>query len=351
VIRNKPNQVAGAQVIHALSGVGFDGPVICYVTGDGGTQTQGEVNGGIATHEGKGYYTYRPSADETNFATVAFTFEGVGGVTASTTYDTFTPAQERMLAGVTTAGLGAMTCRDLLTAALRRIGVVAQGITPQAETLQQALIAFNSYVDSLAANRMLLYGETRTTWALEPGKMTYLVGPGQDIDRARPVYLEQFGSVSPLRYIDTNNEFLETPLTLLTEAQWRAVSMKGMTGTLPGSAYYDPTYPFGTLHLWQTPTSASLMGVMYAPTAMGEYNYDDVVSLPPGYRRFLITNLAMELCAEFEREPPSTLPALAQQAKADVERANIVLRDMATDPVWSQGGAGVYNIYSDTATR
>ena len=351
MIRNVPGQVAGAQVIDALTGKGFTGQTICYVTGDGGLQAIGANGGGVATHEGKGYHTYVPTAAETNFATVGFTFEGAGAVTASTTYDTFTLAQTAAINQATGAGLGAMTCRDLLVAALRRIGVVAQGVTPQAETLQQALIAFNAFVDGLAINKLMMYAETRTLWVIKPGQQDYLIGPGQDIDRARPIYVEQYGSVSPLRYIDTNNDNTESPLYLLTDEQWRAISLKNLTNSLPSNAYYSPTYPFSTVSLWQVPTRTGLVGVLYAPTALTEYNYDDLISLPPGYRRFLITNLAIELCAEFERQPPPLLPDLAQQAKADVERANMKLMDMAMDPMWSIGGGGVYNIFSDTASR
>lgn len=346
MIRNTSGQVAGAQVT-ALTGAPFSGSCDCYVIGDGGTRTLG----GPATDEGAGYFTYVPTASETDFATVGFQFVPVGGIVATTTYDTFTASQTSAINIATGAGLGAMTCRDLLTTALRRIGVVAQGITPQAETLAQALVAFNSFVDALAANRLMLYGEQRTTWVIVPGQQDYLVGPGQDIDRQRPVFLEQLGNVSPLRFIDTNNDNNELPLTLLTDQQWRAISLKGMPCSLPSNAYYNPTYPYGTVSLWQVPTSSSLLGVMYAPTAMNEFAYDDLITLPPGYRRFLITNLAIELCAEFEREPPRTLPELAQQAKADVERSNIRLMDMSTDPMWSAGGGGVYNIYSDTAAR
>lgn len=351
MIRNQPNQVAGAQVTNALTGQPFVGPVECYVIGDGGLRTLGSVNFGTATDEGAGYFTYRPTPSETDYATVAFQFVGTGAIASSTTYDTFTLAQESAISAATGAGLGAMTCRDLLTAALRRIGVVAQGITPSAESLQQALVAFNSYVDALAANRLMLYGEQRILWPLVPGQQEYLIGPGQDIDRARPVYIEQNGNVSPIRYIDTNNGDDERPLGLLSDAEWRAVSMKGLSSPLPSSAHYNPTFPFGTISLWNVPTASGLVGVLYAPTAMTEYGYSDLISLPPGYRRFLITNLAMELCAEFERQPPASLPELAQQAKADVERANIRLVDMAGDSMWSMGGAGVYNIFSDTASR
>lgn len=349
MIRNQSGQTAGAQVNNATTGAPFSGAVTCFVIGDGGTRTIGSVGGGAATDEGGGYYTYQPSAAETNFESVAFQFVGTGAISSATTYETITAEQQAALA--VASGGGGITCRELLLTALRRIGVVAQGITVQPETLAQALTAFNAFVDGLAANRLMLYGETRTTWPLVSGQQQYLVGPGQDVDIARPVFVEQQGNVSPIRYLDTANSSLEVPLTFLNEQQWRAVSLKALTGTLPSCAFYNPTFPYATIDLWQVPTSSTLQGVLYAPTAMVEFDYADVISLPPGYRRFLITNLALELCAEFERPVPPSLQALAKQAMADVERVNMRLTDMAVDPMWAGGGAGVYNIFSDTPTR
>lgn len=245
-----------------------------------------------------------------------------------------------------------MTTRELLVASLRRIGVAPQGVTVSPESLQQALTAFNSYVDALGADRLMMYGETRTTWTITSGVQSYAVGAGEVIDRVRPVFVEQLGNVSPIRYIDTSlNPTLENPLTLLKDQEWRAIAQKSLQGVLPTCAFFDPTFPSASIKLWQVPTSSTLQGVLYAPTAMTEFALSDVISLPPGYRRFLLTNVALELCPEFERKPPEGLAEQAKSAKADVERANIRLIEMATDPMWSMGGAGVYNIYSDTPTR
>lgn len=333
------------------TGAGFVGTVTVYVTGDGGTQAIGTVGSGLATHEGNGYYTYRPSQAETNFASVAFTFTGTGAISGSTTYDTLTAAQAASINA--SSGVGTITVRALLEMCLGRIGVKAQGVTLSADSIIRALGAFNAFVDSLAANRLMMYGETRTEWDMVSGTQDYPVGPGELVDRLRPTYVEQLGNVSPIRYIDTSssNPELEIPLTFLSQQQWRAIGMKALTGVLPSCAFYDPTYPTSTIRIWQVPTSSTLKGVLYAPTQMTEFALSDVISLPPGYRRFLITNVGIELCAEFEREPPKTLPALAAAAKADVERLNMRLLDMAIDPMWSGMGGGIYNIYSDTPTR
>lgn len=243
-----------------------------------------------------------------------------------------------------------MTVQDLLTASLRRIDVVAKGVTPSAETMTQALIAFNAFVDALGADRLALYGETRTLWTIVSGTQEYAIGTGQAISRVLPAFIEQIGSVSPIRYVDnTSSTPTEMPLTLLTDQQWRAVAQKSLQGVLPSSAYYDKAA--GSIKLWQVPTSSNLQGVLYAPTAMAEFALTDTLSLRPGGRRFLLTNTALEMCPEFERKPPEGLSEQARSARADYERSNMRLLDMATDPMWSMGGAGVYNIYSDTSTR
>lgn len=245
-----------------------------------------------------------------------------------------------------------MTVQDLLTACLRRIGVVAQGITPQAETIDQALTAFNSYVDALGAQRFMMYGETRTTWTIVSGTQNYNVGSGQTVNRVRPAFVEQLGNVVPIRYIETSlDPDQERPLTFLNAQQWRAITQKDLSSELPTCAFFDPTFPNAVIRLWPKPTSSTLQGVLYAPTAMTEFALTDTISLPPGYRRFLLTNVALELCPEFERAIPAGLSDQAREAKADVQRVNMRLIDMAIDPMWSLGGGAVYNIYSDTPSR
>ena len=44
--------------------------------------------------------------------------------------------------------------------------------------------------------------------------------------------------------------------------------------------------------------------------------------LPPGYRKALRAELAIDLCPEYGREPSKTLVDMAKTAKADIKRAN-----------------------------
>lgn len=74
------DQSIGAQLLNAADGSAFTGTVTIYITGDAGTQAIGSVGGGICTHEGNGYHTYRPSVLETDFALIAFTFIGTGAI-------------------------------------------------------------------------------------------------------------------------------------------------------------------------------------------------------------------------------------------------------------------------------
>jgi hypothetical protein len=76
MIRNRANQVVGAQMVVAASNVAFTGQATVYITGDGGVQATGLTGTGLATHEGNGFHTYVADVTETDYTTVAFTFTG-----------------------------------------------------------------------------------------------------------------------------------------------------------------------------------------------------------------------------------------------------------------------------------
>lgn len=80
MIRNQSGQVVGAQILDSTTGAAFVGAVTVFVTGDNNSQAIGSVGSGLCASEGGGYYTYNPSAAETNYALAAFTFVGVGAV-------------------------------------------------------------------------------------------------------------------------------------------------------------------------------------------------------------------------------------------------------------------------------
>ncbi len=224
----------------------------------------------------------------------------------------------------------ATTARDILTAALTELGVLASGEVATGQEGIDGLVSFNNLLDSWAAERLNIYTITRTTWTIVSGTSTYTVGAGGTVNIARPVFVDN------IKFIDTA---MTTPyeytLGLLTDAAYEAIPSKTLTATYPSTAYYQQTLAtsgFAQLFLWPVPTSATLTGVIYAPQACPELaTLDTNILLLTGYRRMLVKNLALELAPQYERQADPALVAQAMEAKATVKRANFRLADLTID--------------------
>lgn len=170
-------------------------------------------------------------------------------------------------------------------------------------------------------------------------------GPTYSINIARPPLPEAIR----VGYIDTSQTNpIEIPLNLLTEDGWANVMMKDFESNFPQQVYYNPTYPNGMLSLRPTPTSSTLTGVIYVPTPVGQFTtINETVSLPPGYLRMLIANLALEMAPDYDKSPHPALIEQARDSKAAVKRANRRLTDMSFDAGALIGnGGGWFNIWT-----
>lgn len=161
MIRGQAGQTVGAQMLSALDGSAFAGVVTVYITGDGGTQTLGSIGGGLCTNEGNGYFSYTPSATETDFAFVAFTFVGSGAINQTvqgpTTTDTPTGALPASALSTHT-GQDLLNCMEVLARELQ--------LQPGESDVRLGLTALNmaqDYLESvLAAYPGVLGGVTGT---------------------------------------------------------------------------------------------------------------------------------------------------------------------------------------------
>lgn len=239
-----------------------------------------------------------------------------------------------------------MTTLDLITAALKRIGIVGAGQAPSGEDAADAFLRLNAMLDSFATERLTIPCITRTTWTLVSGTAAYTVGSGGDVNVVRPVFVED------LRYQDTSvSPTLERPFTILTDQAYANIAQKTLTGVYPQAAYYNPTFTgtgLATITLWPVPTSSTLQGVLYAPAALSQIAaLTTTLVLQPGYRWFLQEQLAVALAPEFGVTPPPSLVASAMEAKANIKRANVRLVDQPTTIGALLGRGRPYNIYTD----
>lgn len=246
-----------------------------------------------------------------------------------------------------------MTWADLIRRSFRRLNVNIAGEEPPPQDQADAFVLLQAWMDSLATEKLTIPYILRTVWTITATKGTlavpYTVGLGGDVNVARP---GDSKFISAIKYQDTSlTPVEERPLAIYNDDQWAAQNIKGLTGTLPSAAYYNPTFAgaFGSLYLTPIPSLANLQGVMYAKAALARpIAVTDVIVLPTGYERFIRENFALELAPEFRPGLPLDrgLVRSAAASRLNIENANMRPLEMTLDPAVTIGGGG-YNIYTD----
>lgn len=192
-----------------------------------------------------------------------------------------------------------------------------------------ALRRLNDLLGTLSVDPGLISKVTRTEWTITSGTQDYSVGAGQTVNFARPAR----NAVQSIAFFDTTitpyQEFNRAPP--FSEEEWAAVPVKTLEGTVPSRAYYNPTTQYGLLTLYPKPTGTTLKGVLYALQAVGQLASTDLPNawlIPDDYRRFLLKNLALELCPSYKIQPPQELKDQAREARSAVRAANFRAENM-----------------------
>lgn len=225
-----------------------------------------------------------------------------------------------------------MTVLDLISRSLRLLKAINIGDTPTAAETSDALLALNAMVDAWATERLMIFTTARNVYPLAINQGVYQLGPqGPDWIGPRPVWIDAAG----LLLANTDpTQIYERPLKKLTNIEWAAIRMKGLTSTLPTALYYDQyfnnadssTSPVGSgnVALWPVPTQLNSV-VLYTPQAVSQFSsLTQPIALPPGYARALPYNLAVELAPEFGAEPSDVVVEIAMESKANIKVSNVV---------------------------
>ena len=238
------------------------------------------------------------------------------------------------------------TAREIITPAMRHLGVVAQGEVPTAEEAQDALSMLNNLLDLWSLENMLIVADTITTVTLLAGKQTYTIGEGAEIDVVWPIQIEQ----AQLRIITTLPN-LELPLRILNETEYGLTRIKDLRSTYPQAIFQHTTYPTGTLFLWPVPDEQNEMvlwhkGLVAAFTSLSTPD----VSLPRGYRLALEYNLAEHLAPQYgiDIKAGSIIDRKARETRAIIKRSNSKKRLAFIDvPSGQRQDYGSYNWRTD----
>lgn len=243
--------------------------------------------------------------------------------------------------------MAVVTAQDIITRAMRAIQALGTGETPSAAEANDGLVAFNAMLDSWSNEGLASYELQEQSFTLIIGQAGYTIGSGGNINVARPLDILQ-------AYIqDTGgNNYL---MTILPRDKWNQIGNRSSTITsqIPTVLFYDPQYPLGIINIFPTP--------LIAYTCFFDSTLDQALfatlttqlSMPPGYERAYVSNLAMEMVllgfeTTLDEKQLAMLSNVASSSKANIKSTNIKEEIADYDPMLISREKSTYNIYRDS---
>jgi len=219
---------------------------------------------------------------------------------------------------------------------------------PSASEANDALEALNSLLDSWTAGEGLVAYEIKEeSFTLVVGQSAYTIGSGGNFNTTRPTDIIQ-------AYIQDSgkNNFL---LNIRERDRWNIIGNRGptITSQIPTDLFYDPQFPLGIINLFPTPNISYTIFIDSQLQQVTFANLTTALSMPPGYERAFVFNLAVEISSMFGIPiPPNSqgqknLVEIARESLANAKRRNIKENISDVDPSIVSRSYATYNIFQD----
>lgn len=239
------------------------------------------------------------------------------------------------------------TARDIVTRAFRFIHVLGAGETLTADESGEALDVLNGLIEQANIDKLLGYYKTEIVFPCVGNQTVYTVGPvatTPHVTAPRPV--EILSAFSRRQNIDL-------PIFVGHKEDYDNVRQKNVAiGGWTSMIYYEPTWPKGTLTLYQVPQDALTeihLTVMAEIPAFA--TLDSTVSFPPTYVFWMIYKLGERLSPEYGMEFTLKMQNLLIETEAALKRNNIKPFPVSDSGLSGLSEGGKYNVYADNSRR
>lgn len=208
------------------------------------------------------------------------------------------------------------TAHESIKRALRQIQVLDPDEEPTASEAQDALTALNDMLDSWSTQKAYIYATRVDPFAWPALAQSVTVGPGGDVDIARPTKIAESTFYTNVHGDDYN-------VTFITTRRGYTSILDKETGTdLPRYLYWEPTYPLGILYVWPVPNPAITMNLISWQALAEPATLATELSFPPGYREAFASNLAVNIASEFGVAAPPEITRLAATSRRRIRGLN-----------------------------
>jgi hypothetical protein len=223
------------------------------------------------------------------------------------------------------------TALGIITSAMRKAGILTKGESASADEAADGLEMLNDLLASISNDSMVVYARTLNNFTLSGGTSSYTIGTGATFNTARPIKIIS-------AYVRSGT--VDYPLTIVSDEQFATIPMKAING-IPQFLNFTNDFPNATIKLYPVPDS-SYQIYLLTEKQLSTFALSDTVSLPPGWRRMLVYNLAIELAPEYGQSLPAEVVEIAKESKSEIRSAVMAAKSMQ----WDSGLETTGNIYS-----
>jgi hypothetical protein len=211
-----------------------------------------------------------------------------------------------------------LTRDQIITAAIRKLGGIAEGQTPSAQNLADGQVALNGVIAQLKAIGMPLWA--RSEYTFTPTTSTYTIGTGYTLSTVYPVRM--------LQAYRTENS-TKIGMEIVAREDFNTLPSNS-TGS-PIKLNYRPYINYGSISLWPTPSSTNTATVTIVYQRPYEYFTagTETMDFPEEWYNAVIYHTAVRLAPEWG-VPLADRQMLMQEAKSYTEDALMVGQEDAS---------------------
>jgi hypothetical protein len=202
------------------------------------------------------------------------------------------------------------TARKIIKKAMQKIGVLVKSEAPDDDEANDALDSLNALIDSWSNEPANVTTRVRETFPLT-SSASYTIGIGADFNTERPMQIvDAYASLA----------FTDTPVAVVNQEEYDLITYKDAVGQ-PIALTYNSGFPTGTITLYPTPNASYTLTILSEKAITGFTTLDTELTLPQGWERALIYNLALELAPEYGQQPDQSIALIASQSLGAIKLA------------------------------
>ena len=225
------------------------------------------------------------------------------------------------------------TAGEIIYAAARRAGVLgAPGRKLSDSESADCLDALNTLLDGWNIDPLKIYSQVINAFTLVAGQQIYTIGQDPagiltpDFDVPRPDEITHANIITQI----SGGQPVRTPMALLNDDGWSAIQVQAVGSSIPLNLYNDGAYPLSNLYFYPYPNGPAQVELYMWNPADQFSNLTDNFLMPPGYRRAVEYNLAVDIATMFRKFPINPLVMrVAMESRKAVDDHN------APEPVMS----------------